>query len=274
MQTQIVEQSWTQADVQRANEATKFDEFKKALEDIRLIRINLVQEITGIAAGLDSMVASRNNLIEMFKSEAVSMYPDLAGMDIEKVLPQLDMRHPLLQLWEQYAEKLEALNTKILNTLALVNEKKTADDVAAQQEMEVLNSYSSFQSTALSDFPTMEELLAKLQQIETIPYVDESSTIVSMSAIERMNPNAAAIVAQELASKINNAEVEVSDEIDQQQVQMQTMMPEGEQYERQGMTQQEAIAVAESQLAQPNLRKLGIGLAVVTLAFMIFKGNK
>lgn len=271
VQTQIIEQSWEPLDIQKYNEASQFDSFKKSLMDLRLQRVNIIQELSGMTATLNTLIQSRDNLIGMFQSEAKKMYPDLMGMDIGKVLPQLAIGHPLLSLWDIYAEKISNANAEILTQLQKMTDKNAADNTLAAKEAEVLKSYSSFKSSAAGAWPTTAELLATLQHIEVIPYVEESSTIVSLPMIDRINSNAAAIIALETADKTSEDPGRVEPEDEQSVTQKQSMMYTTGENERQGMTEAEMLS---SQLVQPNMRKFGMGLAVVAAVYMLFGRSK
>lgn len=259
-----------------ADQAT-YDGYKKHLTEIRLKRIDVVQQLKGQISDIDALSKSRDDVIGMFKSEAMQMYPDLAGRDIGQVLPQLAMNHPLLQLWDQYADKINTINNKMFDSLQLLSDTQATDTDLAKQEADALNQYAAFQALTPTPLPSVSDLLANLQAVEVIPMVDESSTIVSMNAIEDLNPEAAAILANELADKMP-ADDATDDEDEQTKTQMQSMQYSQEGKIRQGLTAAEALdasaVVSADQLAQPNFKRLGYGLAVVTLAYMIFGKGK
>ena len=137
---------------------------------------------------------------------------------------------------------------------------KGISELVASEDMEVEGTNSSFQINAVSELPTVEQMLQSLQQVEVIPYVDESSTIVSLNQIEKLNPEAAAIVTKEIASSYTDDGTDYNDEDEQTKSMRMSLQPV------EGAVSQGAALVP----VEPNYKKITLGVGCLFLAWVLF----
>jgi len=258
VQTQIMDQPVISN--QLIDEQNKFETFKAALADVRALRISIVQKINGLIVEVKNLVSSRDNAIGMFNSEAGAMYPELQGQDISSTVSSLASTHPLKQLWDVYAERVASINQSLGARIDELKNNEAMEDQTAYQEKNILDLYSSFQINAVSELPTVEQMLQSLQQVEVIPYVDESSTIVSLNQIEKLNPEAAAIVTKEIASSYTDDGTDYNDEDEQTKSMRMSLQPV------EGAVSQGAALVP----VEPNYKKITLGVGCLFLAWVLF----
>jgi hypothetical protein len=176
------------------NAQTQVAEYKKQLSYYRTGQIIIVGQLQGLQVEIGGLENSAANLIEMFKSEALAMYPELAGQDIDAILASISNAHPLTQLWDQYSSKLDRVDADLRVKYETVNGLKGTLGEAQNGEAELLASYNQFASSSASPVPSVDELISEMDRLQTIPQVEEGTTVASLPAIEMLNPFAANMV--------------------------------------------------------------------------------
>lgn len=182
----------------------KVSEFKTALADIRLRRAGVIQEMLKLKGIIKVRNEESGNLKFMFRKEAITMYPELAARDITSVLKEISPVHPLSSLWANYMAKIDGQTLQLNKAVNNYNSLADTDNVYAKSEKENLVNYAKFYEMSSTPVMPPEQMESELQLLSQIPYAEEGSTIVTLPAIEHLNPEAAAmIMMQALASETN-----------------------------------------------------------------------
>lgn len=272
VQTQVIDQSQLSAD--SINLSSRVAGFKQALTDIRSQRVDVVTQMEGLNAKVESLVDARNDILNYFQQDALNMYPDIVGMDLASLLDQLAADHPLVQLWQDYQVKL-ADNQKALDSYAsdfsvLAQKEATLE----KSEQDTFNMYAVFAENFPGQVPTTDEVMADLQAVDVIPKVEQTNVVVTLPAIERLDPMAAAMVtAQTVVQQTGYDQHMVNKTL------RDSMAPPPE-----DDTVAQAVATSAAQSASlasdagivpssaPGLNMWGIGIAVLAF-FYIFGGS-
>lgn len=270
VQTQVTDEATPSLSLAEVNDQSSLADFKEALTNIRLQRITLAQQVDGLSKELNDLVSARTGVLQMFESEAVAMYPELQGKNIEAVLYSVSTDHPLSDLWGQYKQKIEQIVIIMQDKLGALAEMNADAVDLSNQEAVVLNAYSVFASSAVTAVPTPEQLLAELQAVEVIPYVEEGSVRANMNAIEMLSPSAASLVTLQA--------LEVEREGDYSESYAQTPTQETSQLNTmtaaQDLTEGAGVNALLSPKGNAELKKMGTWFAVAAVAYLIFGGKK
>lgn len=283
VQTQVMDETAVADEIYNQQSVA---DYKDALSQIRVARVVGVQQIEGLASEIRGLMDSRANLIAMYQSEAVAMYPELQGQDIYKILDGISTAHPLYQLWTQYKPKIDDLAQTVTDKFKNLDELNKAANDLANQEAVVLHSYDTFYSSATTPIPTPAQILAELQAVEVIPYVEEGTLRAELPAIERLSPSAAAMVTLQTLEVANEGDYSESPEQTetQENAQLRPMAFSFDEYQGSPTLPQvmSENAVAQAIASQPvlpaptnaHLQKWGVWVGAAALAYLFFGGKK
>lgn len=169
--------------------------FKDELANIRAARASAVSQMKGIIIKINDYKLSQGQLLSQFEEEAYAMYPELVARDLKSTLESLSASHPLVVLWTQYSQKIDALSQSISVAQSDLDTAVVEASKAEEMEKQVLATYSLFAANSPAPVPSAEELQKELEIIEAIPRVDENNVqVTNVSALETLSPAAADMV--------------------------------------------------------------------------------
>lgn len=250
VQTQVMNEPQQTFTAQEINNQAIVSDFREKLASIRMNRINLAQQKKAIHDQLRELVSSRNNLLGMFKSEALNMYPELVDKNVRAIINSVSPSHPLYQLWSNYQQKVQEIVTQIAVKFQEFKSLMREGNRAEIDENAVLSQYDQFAESATTTVPTVQDMQSELAAVEVIPESEDSSLIASITAIELVSPEAADLVTLEAAQADQEAEMDMPQE------EIQTMMTQ-----------------AQAQPG-PDIKKWGLVLGALALAYVIFGGKE
>jgi len=205
VQTQIVDESGL---ANQVNMDARVAAFKESLAQNRANLVKQVQEYQGLSVTLRDQIAGNEQTIELFKTEAYAMYPELITQNIDSVLNSISASHPLAQLWSKYQAKIGAGNTAIQVTNGKLNDKKALITQAEQTEKGLLDSYAMFAKFSPVPVLSVDQLKHQIDSEAVIPYVEEGSVVASIPALELLDPDAANMVTLQAVKMQENAELQ------------------------------------------------------------------
>lgn len=261
----------SEADV---NVGARLENFKQILSNIATICIQATQVMSAIKGDIQDLNYAASSLLAQFRDEALQMYPDIEGQDIEQVMSGLAASHPLMQLWSQYQVKLD----EISQTLAVKSQDYSANEAVYNQaeadQASTLQMYAQFQSD-FPDLPTADALQAQVDNEKILMTAEEGSTVASLPAIELVNPLAASIVMKQ-AADVQAEDVSSSDPDDGADGEYTpTAVNPGDDGQIYTMMNRSVDPGITSQSQIPSQYKpLGIALGVLALAYILFGGSK
>lgn len=192
VQTQVVVQNGTDAQMFTDQ---KVANFKQQLSALRAGFNDLVQMKIALAQNLKDLHYGWSQVMSLFRTEAIQMYPELVSADIGEIVKTLAGSHPLVQLWNKYQEKNANSVAQIETAQEQVKEIDSQLAVIQGQESEILQMYKVFAQGAPAPAPSVDSLVGQLQSEMIIPEVDEQSLVVSsVAALETLDPVAANMV--------------------------------------------------------------------------------
>lgn len=195
--TQVLEPSenkiYSAAQIQNM---AQVDMFRDEISQAHATASSLNQTITNEVNKIQNLIDSRSNLVSSFKTDALAMYPELAGADMDKIMERIPSDHPLQQLWYGYSPKVDAINASIQTLMGQYDADMKALNAAFQIEKLAISKYQDFASTASTQVPSVEELTSGLEALQVIPLASEKyyPTVASLPAIETLDPEAADMV--------------------------------------------------------------------------------
>lgn len=257
-QTQVIDQSTITS--QDLNVQARVDQFKQQLSSTRAIRVQLVEQMRGIVDQVKTLAQSRADLVGMFRSEASAMHPEMVVQDAWAFAQSSGAPFDLYQLWQIYVQKQQALTSKIEVLKNQYNVLASKDQMLAADEQNTLHLYASLN---LPGAPSPEQLMAQVQVVDVIPTVDESSTIVSASALEHLTPEAADMVTlQAVDMESNYDRQEVNQDL------IYSMAPQSSE-----VAQSSIVSEAEGifQKLKENWKLVAVGVAV---GYFVFGGRE
>jgi hypothetical protein len=137
--------------------------YQDAIDRARTDRVVATQTKVAIADNVSNLKNSRDNLVEIFKAAAVVAYPGIgAVLASRNLLMNLPAEHPVQQLWSQYGQKIDAIDSKI----AIQTDKfaqATVNETAAQGKIDAVSAdYEIFAADAVSSLPPASTLSPEL----------------------------------------------------------------------------------------------------------------
>lgn len=183
LQTQVVDPNTVTAT--DLNVAARVDQFKKALAEVRSMRVGMVEKMRGIVDEVKNLAASRDNMIGLFASEAQAMYPELIVKNPWEFAQSSESPFQLRQLFLTYQVKLDSILGRIGALTAQYNVLATEDQVLAGEEKQHLTMYGYF-AASTPGAPSPEQLSSELDVLDVIPSVEEGSVIAKASALESL----------------------------------------------------------------------------------------
>lgn len=253
--TQVVDQSSNQVFTAAAiNEAAQVADFQDKLSQARNTEVSLNATTTNLINDVQALFDSRANFIQSFKVDALGMFPDLAGQDMDKIMSQLPTNHPLGDLWDSYQSKIAPLVQSIKLKTAMIEDNLKAIAGAQGIEDGIWSDYIAFCQTATTAVPTPPQMAAKLAQLDVIPTAESTSLVASIPAIELLDASAADMV---MAQAVDNQEA-LSDE---QMISQGATPP---------FVDPSQVAAANSS----NIKPIGVAVVLAGLAYAVFGGSK
>ncbi len=205
VQTQIVDESGL---ANQVNMDARVAAFKETLAQNRAALVQFVQEYQGLSVRLRDQISGNEQTVELFKTEAYAMYPELITQNIDSVLQSVSSAHPLAQLWSKYQVKVSNANSSIQVTTTELSKKKTQIEQAEQTEKATLDAYAMFARYSPSPVPSVIQIKAEIDSEAAIPYVEEGSVVASIPALELLDPAAADMVTLQAVKMQEHAEIE------------------------------------------------------------------
>lgn len=282
VQTQVIDEPQQVYTREQMQNQVAVAEYKDSLSHIRLNRISVAQQVNGISFEVRGLVESKDNLLQMFRSEAEAMYPEIQGQDAFDVMATLSASHPLYSLWDQYKGQLDAVIQDIKSKFIQLDELEKAFEEYTRQEQVIFESYTKYYETCSTPIPTPKELLADLQAVEVIPYAEEKSLRADLNAIELLDPMAAAMVTLQTLEVAREGDYSESPEQLETQENMQ-IRPMAFSYDEEfgsptipqvaAMAQSVVSQVHDPAVANQKLRTMGLWIGAAAFAYL-FLGSK
>jgi hypothetical protein len=207
VQTQIIDQSQVSGD--EINAQARVADFKQLLSEARLARVTALQKRQAQIDRINAAKYDRDNLISLFKSEAKKQYPDIETEHLAQALSSVSKDHPLQVLWSNYERQIEKATDQISSDVSDLQAVNDEIYQAEFQEKRLSQAYQAFSESSPVQVPSLDDVLNELGTVEAIPYVEESSTIVELPAIDLLSPAAADMVtlqtmqAEKLEDEVN-----------------------------------------------------------------------
>ncbi len=195
-----VDEAQIAADQQSADAMTieaKVAGFRQDLSDVRSGKTLISEKIQGLAADLQSKQYAQGQLVADFDRVAVETYPELQGQNVDDVMASLSASHPLVVMWGDYQQKLDALSATIQDIMAQMQSLTDKLGAANDQEETILQTYEIFAAQNEGLVPSLDDLEAWLASTSSIPKVDDRT--MTVPAIETLSPNAADMVMMQTA---------------------------------------------------------------------------
>lgn len=181
VQTQVIDQSsLTEQDV--AVQA-RVSDFKESLREIRAIRVGIVEKMRELVGAIQTQAYARDNVIGMFRSEAMKMHPELVVKDVWEFAQTSSSSFQLHQLYKIYQARLDGILSKMALIEAQFAQMKSKEERLAQEEAQILKLYADF-AASVPGAPAPEVLQAELQKLDVIPQVEEGN--VQVTALEEL----------------------------------------------------------------------------------------
>ena len=244
------------ATAQVMNDQATVASYLTTLTNARSLRVGFSNQITALASSINNLNDQIQTNVSQFMTDALGMFPELQGMDMDQVMAQVPTDSPLAQLWAGYQTKIDALNNQIgaaLDQADLINQM---DAVQAQIEQNALSDYATFAAQATTSVPTPDQLQSQLATLTVIPTVQDQgyASVLTMPALENFSPAAANMVTKQIADQMTQDSSVIVDASAGTQAATQ------------------AAADAGVPVVPPSLKPIGIVLALLAMAY-IFSGS-
>jgi hypothetical protein len=175
--------------------------YKNELASIRSKIVTVLEEKKAVIGSLKEVLSARSDAIALFQDEAQSVYPELSGKDAVAEVKTVSPDHPLAQMWAGYQSTLLDFDKTIAVRVEEYKSWVEAEQVLHDEAKVVLYGYSEFAKISPAPVPSVEDLEAELAVEEVIPFVEESSLIASVSALDLMDTEAQGLITREMATE-------------------------------------------------------------------------
>lgn len=206
LQTQVVDQE-TQVSSQEVNLSGRVAAFRDELARLRAFRVGVIEKMRSVAEHVKEAVAARDNLLGLFRSEAVKMRPELLVKDVYALVQSNSAPIEVQSLWSVYQGRLNQIQISLAQYIKQFNSLMQSNDSLAASESSTLQMYSSLASSFPGQVTSVTDMKASLQALDAIPQVDEGSVIATQSgpsAIEQLDPDTADMVTLQAVNMESN----------------------------------------------------------------------
>ena len=208
-----IKESVLSAQIRADDTAASYEEL---FSKIRLQTITSNNLKTAALKAMNDALSARSDLVEMFKSKAIEMYPQLAGDDIFEIAYQVSPNHPLADLLSQYTPKFEEYDRSIAKYFGDYSAAFYDEQASLSEEAATVDSYQTTVGPVTSK--SLDLIMARLPKVEEVHTMEEEQSIVGdVSALKMVDPEARAFVERQLAnqsissSNLTSPEEKVSD---------------------------------------------------------------
>lgn len=242
---------------QAISEAAIVQNYKDQISQVRNTEISLNQTITSEINSVQSMFDARATLIQAFKTDALAMFPSLAGQNMDQIMSQIPNDHPLADLWSSYHVKIAPIVQNIKSLMAQIDSDMNGFSAAHAIENNLFDQYEAWAATAVTAVPSAADIDSTLTALSIIPTAQDASLTVSLPAIEQLSPSAADMVTAQAVNIVeaqNDAAITgTAPIVDPSQV---------------------SIANSVDPNASSNIKPLGVGVLLAGLAYVFLSGEK
>lgn len=180
------------------NNLAAADQYKSVIRSIRVQRRTLAQILTAKVKQVQSLVDARQELVDQFRSQVLSAYPERASDDLMDLVASLGADHPIMQLWMSYSDKVNQIRAVIIERINEINPMMVSASNLEDAEQRGLDEYAQFVNAATTEVPSADELIDSLVTIDVMPSTnDQAMLMASIPGIEMLDPAAAAMVTEQ-----------------------------------------------------------------------------